>query len=203
MIKQLVLTLTPVLALWGCGGDKDDGGKKEGGKAGDGKDGKPAKVDPTLSWKDQRGPGFTVLGARTPTEQKGEPPKEDPLITGVTTYAGYQPADFKGDFSITVTQYSEKVVEVDLLKLLREAVKQPATTMPGTKVEEMIAIGGDVPGMDARYSGEDPQLGKFGMRRRLLFKNNVLYAVQARYSAATKGLDDQALAFILSFKLTN
>jgi hypothetical protein len=197
------LTLVAVLALAACGG-KDDGGKKDDGQGAVGKDGKPVKVDPTLSWKDQRGEGFVVLGAQAPNQQNSGPadPK-DPLVTGVTTYTGYQPADFKGDFKITVTQYTDKVAEVDLLKLLREAAKAPAAAIPGTKVEEMTAIGGEVPGMDARYSGTDPQLGKFGMRRRLLFKNKILYAVDARYSTATKGLDDQALAFILSFKLTN
>ena len=203
MIQRVMLTLTPALLLWACGDKDDAAGKKEGGSA-VGKDGKPVKVDPTLSWKDQKGPGFTVLGAQAPTEQKSGPkdPK-DPLVVQVTTYSGYQPAEFKGELKIMVAEYSDKVAEVDLLKLLREAAKEPATSMPGTKVEEMIAIGGDVPGMDARYSGTDPQLGAFGMRQRFLFKNKILYTVQARYSSAVKGLDDQALAFILSFKLVD
>src|SRR5689334_17507979 len=56
-----------------------------------------APADPTASWTEQKGDGFTVKAARTPQQESST--QDTPLgPQAVTMYFGYEPDGFEGSF---------------------------------------------------------------------------------------------------------
>jgi hypothetical protein len=200
MTKRSAGFLALALAVSACG-NKDDssGGKKESGGGSGGKNDKPAKIDPTLSWKEQPGPGFVVLAPQGPTQSKGA--SKDPLVKQITIYGGYQAPGSPGDFKVTVTEFTDKIATADPLKIMRDAIKEPVNTKQVDKTEDTGSIVGEPPGMEAVYSGNDATLGAIKMRARVFFKSPMLYVIQGRYTAANKDFGYQTQTFVDSFKL--
>jgi hypothetical protein len=200
MTYRLMLPLLAALALPACGKNDDSSAKNKPSGGGDGDKSKPVKIDPSLSWPEQTGPTFAVKAPRAASESKGT--SKDPLVDSVTIYTGYEPAGAPGDFKITVTKFTDKAATADPLKIMRDAIKEPTQSMPGTKTDDTDCIVGDPPAMEGVYTGTDPKLGEFKMRQRSYYRDLTLWTIQARYTASNKDFGAQAQTFVDSFKVT-
>lgn len=215
-MKKLLATMILVTALVACGKKDEDKGKKETAPTTGTSDpakpatpteppakpaAPPAPADPTASWTEQKGAGFSVLAARAPTEQKATVPSAvgpQPIIV----YGGYHPASLQGAFQVALVDMSEgaKKTKIDPEKSLAGAIDGWKKSIPGLTVDKETPVAGET-GLDLRASGNHPQGGPFKVRGRLIYKKEHLYTVQALYTAAK----DAPLAdkFVESFKLTD
>jgi hypothetical protein len=222
-MKRLMVTMSLVTALAACGKkDNADKGKKEtaptsgtSAPAQPTATEPPAKpteppakpteppvpADPTASWTEQKGAGFSVLAARAATEQKADVPSPagpQPM----TMYSGYHPASLKGAFQVAVVDMSAgaKKAKIDPDKTLTGAIDGWKKSIPGLTIENQSAIPGET-GFDLRAGGNHPQGGPFKLRGRVIYKKERLYTVQSIYTDAK----DAPLAdkFIESFKVTD
>lgn len=222
-MKKLVVMVILVAALAACKKDDADKGKKEAAPtAGTSEPAKPTATeppakptepppkpaeppppaDPTASWTEQKGAGFSVLAARGATEQKIDVPSAagpQPM----TMYSGYHPASLKGAFQVAVADLSAAAkkakTKIDPDKTLADSVAGWKKMIPGLTFDSQSEIPGEK-GLDLRASGNHPQLGPFKMRGRVILKKESLYTVQAIYADAKEApLADK---FVESFKVT-
>jgi hypothetical protein len=203
MTIRIMLALLVAVAVPACGSKDDDAPAKKNGAGGGGagkKDG-PPRIDPnpTLSWTEQRGPGFVVTAARAPSEAPA--PTKDKGVVKKTVFSGYEPEGAPGAFTVTVTELAKPTGEPDLLKILRDEITAPKAD-PNLTVDDLQAMNGTPPGMEAVYSGTDEKLGEIKMRIRVFYKDNVLYTAVGKYSMkAKKDFGPQAQTFVDSLKV--
>jgi hypothetical protein len=210
-MNKLTLGLAVALALTACGKKDKDAAKKDTPPAADPAT-KPAEppatkpaepppppADPTASWTEQKGEGFTVMAANAPkSEQMDAPTPLGPQK--VTAFGGFEPAGYKGAMQVGVTDLS--ALKGDKRKpdqIIKDSVAGLMANMPGVKVDSEVKDTGGEAGTRLALSGTHPQGGPFKMVARILLKNKKLYVVQAlRTQDADQPLVDK---FVDSFKI--
>ncbi len=215
-MNKLTLGLAVALALTGCGKKDKDDGKKEtpatdpATKPADpaatpptdpaAKPAEPAApADPTASWTEQKGEGFTVMAARAPKSEQMEVPS--PIgPQKVTAYGGFEPAGYQGAMQVAVTDLSG--LKDDKRKpeqIIKDSVGGLKANMPFVNIDGETKDDGGEAGTRIAASGTHPQGGPFKMQARILLKNKKLYMVQALHiKDADKPLVDK---FVDSFKI--
>jgi hypothetical protein len=155
-------------------------------------------TDPTASWAERKGAGFTVKAPEDPDVTD----KDLPTAVGILPskiYTGYVPDGSPGAMQVMVTELPAKLdaKPKDIAAKMKESVSK---LFGGTTItEDKDVTVGDAIGKDFRFTGEHPQMGKFGGRSRVLVSGKQLIQVQVMHAADAADFAKQGDVFVESF----